>query len=115
MVAAIATILINRAFLSLTHYPKIAFGSFHIDHMLWGGLIMLISIVMLLRYWNPSLRRFAAFTAGIGFGLFIDELGKFITKDNDYFFQPTIAIIYVIFIFMYLVFRRFGSQAPHHL
>lgn len=111
MVAAIATILINRAFLSLTHYPKIAFGSFHIAHMLWGGLIMLISIVMLLRYWNPSLRRFAAFTSGIGFGLFIDELGKFITKDNDYFFQPTIAIIYVIFIVMYLVFRRFGSQA----
>jgi len=111
IVAAIATILINRAFLSLTHYPRIAFGSFHIAHMLWGGLIMLVSIVMLLRYWNPSLRRFAAFTSGIGFGLFIDELGKFITKDNDYFFQPTIAIIYIIFVVMYLLFRRFRSQA----
>lgn len=111
LVAAVATILINRVFLYLTNYPQIAFSSFHIAHMLWGGLIMLISIVMLLRYWNPTLRRFAAFTSGIGFGLFIDELGKFITKDNDYFFQPTIAIIYVIFVVMYLVFRRFGSQA----
>lgn len=111
LVAAVATILINRAFLYLTNYPQIAFSSLHIAHMLWGGLIMLISIVMLLRYWNPTLRRFAAFTSGIGFGLFIDELGKFITKDNDYFFKPTIAIIYIIFVVMYLVFRRFGSQA----
>lgn len=110
-VVAVATILINRAFLALTGYPRIAFGHFHIAHMLWGGLLMLVSLVMVFHYWNPSVRRLAAFTSGIGFGLFIDELGKFITKDNDYFFKPTIAIIYVIFVVMYLSFRKMTSGA----
>lgn len=109
---AVATILINRAFLALTGYPRIAFGSLHIAHMLWGGLLMLVSLVMIFHYWNPSIRRLAAFISGIGFGLFIDELGKFITSDNDYFFKPTIAIIYVIFVTMYLIFRRLVESRP---
>ncbi|MBN2608499.1 MAG: hypothetical protein JXA64_05235 [Candidatus Fermentibacteraceae bacterium] len=108
-VTAVAAILVNRAFLSLTGYPKIAFGHFHIAHMLWGGLLMLAALVMVFRYWNPSVRRLAAFASGVGFGLFIDELGKFITRDNDYFFKPTIAIIYIIFVVMYLSFRRMTS------
>jgi len=112
MVMSVVTILINRAFLAMTQYPQIAFGSMHISHMLWGGLLMLVALVMLFRYWNPSIRRLAAFISGVGFGLFIDELGKFITKDNDYFFQPTIALIYLIFIAMYLAFRGLLSRAP---
>lgn len=112
LVMSVVSILINRAFLAMTHYPRIAFGSLHISHMLWGGLLMLIALVMVFRYWNPSVRKLAAFIGGIGFGLFIDELGKFITKDNDYFFQPTIAIIYVVFIAMYLVFRGLLDRRP---
>jgi len=112
LVISVATILINRAFLALTGYPQIAFGSFHIAHMLWGGLLMLVSLIILFYYWNPSIRRLAALISGIGFGLFIDELGKFITQDNDYFFKPTIAIIYIIFIAMYLVFRRMVGLNP---
>ncbi len=112
LVISVATILINRAFLALTGYPQIAFGSFHIAHMLWGGLLMLVSLIMVFYYWNPSIRRLAALISGIGFGLFIDELGKFITQDNDYFFKPTIAIIYIIFIAMYLIFRRMVGLHP---
>ncbi len=112
LVIAVATILINRAFLALTGYPRIEFGSLHIAHMLWGGLLMLVSLVMLFYYWNPSIRRLAAFISGIGFGLFIDELGKFITSDNNYFFKPTIALIYIIFITLYLVFRRMVELHP---
>ncbi len=70
---------------------------------------MLAALVMVFRYWNPSVRRFAAFTGGAGFGLFIDELGKFITQDNDYFYRPAVAIIYVIFVLLFLLFRSFAE------
>ncbi len=112
LVMSVVTILINRAFLAMTHYPKIAFGSLHIAHLLWGGLLMLVALVMLFRFWNPSIRRLAAFISGVGFGLFIDELGKFITEDNNYFFQPTIAILYIIFIALFLVFRHMINKFP---
>ena len=111
MVVAVATILVNRAILAATGYPQLSPGDLHIAHMLWGGMLMFISLVMLFRYWNPSLRRLAAFFGGMGFGLFIDELGKFITDNNDYFYKPTIAVIYVIFILMYLLFRGFAEKS----
>jgi len=112
LVMSVATILINRAFLAATRYPRIAFGALHVSHMLWGGLLMLIALVMVFRYWNPSVRRLAAFLSGVGFGLFIDELGKFITKDNDYFYRPTLALIYVILFAMFLSFRILLHRRP---
>ncbi len=104
--AAVATVLAIRAFLAATGYPQIGGGGLHIAHMLWGGLLMLAALVLTLSLMGQAIKRFAAILGGIGFGTFIDELGKFITSDNDYFFQPTIALIYVIFIVMFLVFRE---------
>ena len=103
LVFAIATILVTRGFLALMGWPQLGGGGLHIAHMLWGGLGMLTAIILLLSFWSPVLRQMAAVVGGIGFGLFIDELGKFITSDNNYFFQPTIALIYIVFILLFVV------------
>jgi len=103
LVYAVATVLCIRAFLALTGYPQLGGGGLHIAHMLWGGLGMLVSIAILLSFWNPAMRELAASIGGIGFGFFIDELGKFITSDNNYFFQPTIALIYMVFVLMFII------------
>jgi hypothetical protein len=105
LVCAVATILIIRLQLWLTNYPQLGGGKLHIAHLLWGGLGMLIALILLLSYVGRSLRTPAAIVGGIGFGFFIDELGKFITSDNDYFFKPTAALIYVVFILLFLATR----------
>jgi hypothetical protein len=105
LVCAVATILIIRLQLWLTNYPQLGGGRLHIAHLLWGGLGMLIALFILLSFVGRSLRTPAAIVGGIGFGFFIDELGKFITSDNDYFFKPTAALIYVVFILLFLATR----------
>jgi hypothetical protein len=66
--------------------------------MLWGGLLMVAAIVLLLAFVNRDAQRIGAAVGGAGFGTFIDEVGKFVTRDNDYFFQPSFALMYVVFI-----------------
>jgi hypothetical protein len=105
LVCAVATILVIRLQLWLTNYPQLGGGKLHIAHLLWGGLGMLIALILLLSYLGRSLRTPAAILGGIGFGFFIDELGKFITSDNDYFYKPTAALIYVVFILLFLATR----------
>lgn len=105
-VSAVATVLIIRTQLWATNYPQLGGGGLHIAHLLYGGFFMAIAIAMLLIYLNRSIRRPAAIVGGVGFGFFIDELGKFITSDNDYFFKPAAALIYLIFLGAYVLIRR---------
>lgn len=105
LVAAVVSVLGIRFYLKFFSYPELGGGSLHIAHVLWGGLFMLVAFVLALGFLGNSSQRFAAILGGIGFGAFIDELGKFITKDHDYFFQPTVAFIYITFVFLYLAFR----------
>ena len=96
LVASIASVLAIRAFLAATGYPQLGGAGLHIAHMLWGGIFMTIALFVLFSLLGPTSQRFAAILAGIGFGTFIDELGKFITSDHNYFFEPTncLGIIY---------------------
>ncbi len=112
LVSAVASILAIRGYLALTGYPRIIAGDTHIAHMLWGGILMLFALLLLLIYWNPLMRRFSAIVGGIGFGTFIDELGKFITSDSDYFYKPTVALLYVIFILAFLLARSLLGIKP---
>ena len=109
---AVLTIIALRSFLYLTGYPQIGGGGLHIAHMLWGGLLMLTALILEQSIIVRWARRLGAILGGIGFGLFIDELGKFITKDNDYFFQPTFALIYVLFILIYFLTRHLLRAKP---
>ncbi len=103
LVAAVATVLIIRALLMATGYPQLGGGGLHVAHVLWGGLLMLTGLfVLFLRLGAPSLR-LGALLAGVGFGFFIDEIGKFVTSDVNYFFQPAVAMIYVVFVAIAIV------------
>ena len=86
LISAVSTILLVRAFLAATGYPQVGGKSqLHIAHMLWGGLGLTVALGMLLLFQSDVWKPVAAVVGGVGFGTFIDELGKFITKDNDYF------------------------------
>ncbi|MCB0870934.1 MAG: hypothetical protein KDB52_08895 [Solirubrobacterales bacterium] len=110
LMAAVTMILIIRTQLWLTNYPELGGGGLHIAHLLWGGLFMVISLWVGLIYLNRWSRHIVAILGGIGFGFFIDELGKFITQDNNYFFKPAAGIIYLIFVTMFLVIREISRR-----
>jgi hypothetical protein len=111
LVCAIGSVIGNRVFLIITGYPQLGNGTLHISHAIWGAGMMAVAIIFAVSFLAPNNRTFIAFIGGCGFGWFIDELGKFITRDVNYFFQPTIALIYIVFIAMYLVFRGIQRRA----
>ncbi|MCA9386362.1 hypothetical protein KC717_06990, partial [Candidatus Dojkabacteria bacterium] len=102
-VSAIASIFLIRSFLVVTGYPQLGGGGLHIAHMLWGGFLLMIALVLMFIFISRQSAYIASIVGGVGFGTFIDELGKFITADNNYFFQPTFALLYIIFILLFFL------------
>lgn len=103
LVSAVFAVLAIRLFLKITGYPQVGSSELHIAHMLWGGLLMLVSIVILLFFLSKRAMYLASLLGGLGFGTFIDEIGKFVTQDNDYFYEPSVALMYIIFILIFIV------------
>ena len=71
-------------FLNLTGYPKVGNGELHIAHVLWDGLLLFVASLLSLLFANRRAYTAGALSAGVEVGLFIDEMGKFITQNNDY-------------------------------
>ena len=110
LIAAVSTLLIVRFSLHLAGYPQLGGDILHVAHVLWGGVLMAAAMVILLSFLNRQSHVLAAVVGGIGFGLFIDETGKFLTHDNNYFFRPAVAVIYVVFILLYLAVRSLNRE-----
>jgi hypothetical protein len=115
LVVAVVTIVIIRVALVLSGYPKLGGGGLHIAHVLYGGLMMIGALIVVFALLNLSARWAAAFVGGVGFGFFIDEVGKFISNDVNYFFEPAFAVMYVTFMLLFfaLWLIRRARLRPH--
>jgi hypothetical protein len=101
------SVIVTRLFLALTDYPKIGgSGQFHLAHVLWGGLILFAATLVPLVVANRWAYGAGAILSGVGVGLFIDEVGKFITQNNDYFSPLAAPIIYALFLLTVLLYLR---------
>lgn len=113
VIASVVTIIAIRLTLFATGYPSLGGKSYHIAHMLWGGLALCIALLMSLL--SSANRLFIALLGGIGFGFFIDEIGKFVTADNNYFYQGSFLLIYLVLLTVWAVGRAFvvrGQNEP---
>jgi len=115
LIAFGVTVISVRVFLQLTGFPQIGNSVLHIAHALWGALLMFIAVFLPLTLANRWAIQASAVLSGVGIGFFIDEVGKFITQTNDYFFPPALPLIYSFFlliVLVYLLFRRPSQADP---
>src|SRR5829696_9416084 len=115
LVSCALTVALTRLFLVLTGYPQIGNSTFHLAHALWGGLALFLAGMMTLIVQNRGAAVIIALFTGVGFGLFVDEVGKFITQKNDYFFPLAAPVVYasllLILLFTELA-RRHQLRSP---
>ena len=112
LISFAVSVTLTRFFLQMTGYPKIGGGELHFAHVLWGGLILFAAAMLPLLFANQWAYYFSAFGSGIGIGLFIDEVGKFITASNDYFYPAAAPVIYVFFLLVVLIYLRTKRPFP---
>ena len=106
LVAFALTVVVLRGVLRLTGYPQIGNDTVHIAHVLWGGLALFAGALLLLVFANRWALGAGAVLCGGGVGLFIDEVGKFITQSNDYFNPAAAPIIYALFLATVMIYLR---------
>ncbi|WP_052432470.1 hypothetical protein [Streptacidiphilus carbonis] len=111
-ITGIVTVLITRAFLAATGYPQVGGGGLHIAHVLWGGLLMLAGLGVALTRGGAGARTWTVLLGGVGAGLFADEIGKYLTQTNDYFYRPAAALIYFLFASLLVLAALLQRQGP---
>lgn len=105
-----ASVSLTRLILKLTGYPQLGNSTLHIAHVLYGGVILYAASIIPLLYANRWAYTWGAILSGVGVGLFIDEVGKFITQSNDYFFPAAAPIIYAFFLITVLIYIRIKNE-----
>ncbi len=106
IVSFAVTVAAVRLYLDAAGYPKVGGGGLHVAHMLWGGLLLVVAALVTQLYVGRRALALSAIAAGVGVGLFIDEVGKFLTESNDYFFAPAAPIIYGAVLLLLLLWAR---------
>ena len=107
------SVALTRLFLDLSGYPQIGNSELHIAHVLWGGLLLFLAVLVLLLFANPWVYSLGAVLGGVGVGLFMDEVGKFITQSNDYFYPWAAPIIYTFFLLTVMLYIRVNRRQQH--
>jgi len=113
LVCAATGVVVNRAILIVLGYPQIGSrkpGGIHISHSIYGGFSMMIAVTIAIAFLAPATRWFVAIVGGFGFGWYVDELGKYVSNAG-YLFKPALALIYVVFVAMFLVFNAMAGRA----
>ena len=112
-VSAIFSVFAIRAFLSLTDYPQIESGGLHIAHMLWGGFLMMITIIILLSFLSKGVKFISTLSIGVIviFGLY--QQGKRNILSAYKLFKR--AIMIDIFLGQFFLFYREGLSSYLHL
>jgi hypothetical protein len=108
-----ASVSLTRLFLELAGYPQLGNSELHIAHVLWGGLLLFAGALFPLIFANRWAYNVCALLAGVGVGLFIDEVGKFITQSNDYFYPAAAPIVYAFFLITVLVYVQVRRRPSH--
>lgn len=103
----------TRLLLEITGYPQLARGELHIAHVLWGGLLLFASSLVMMILANSWAFILGSALAGMGVGLFIDEVGKFITRTNDYFYPAAAPIVYAFFLLTVLVYLQLRKPSKY--
>jgi hypothetical protein len=68
LVCAVATILAIRMYLVVTGYSQFGGGGLHIAHLLWGGALLAVAVLLTVSLLTRASRWVAAVVGGVGFG-----------------------------------------------
>ena len=77
-----------------------------------GGPLLFLASLLPLLFANRWAYSLGALSAGVGVGLFMDEVGKFITQTNDYFFPAVAPVIYAFFLLTVLLYLQVRRPRP---
>jgi hypothetical protein len=113
LVCAATAVILNRVVLIILGYPQIGSrdpGGIHISHSIYGGIMMLVAIMIAISFLAPAIRWWLAILGGLGFGWYVDELGKYVSNAG-YLYRGALPLIYGVFVVLFLVARTLAGRA----